>query len=202
MGKTEITVQIYDDINNVKKHLKDLGYKETEEFTGNDHYFSTLNKNQIGSASYKDLLSSSIIVRSFKTKGNPGLNNSMVFKNKTLDENNNVISEEKISTKIDNLENTLKILKYSNLNNWLNLSQQNAFYKLGEIVITVGTVKGLSGSFMEIEEYESIKNLSSEEKISKLLKLAKSLGFKISEDYSIKKAYMLFKQQNNENENV
>ena len=55
---------------------------------------------------------------------------------------------------------------------------------------------------MEIEEYESIKNLSSEEKISKLLKLAKSLGFKISEDYSIKKAYMLFKQQNNENENV
>lgn len=202
MGKTEITVQIYDDINNVKKHLKDLGYKEIEEFTGNDYYFSTLNKNQIGSASYKDLLSSSIIVRSFKTKGNPDLNNSMVFKNKTLDENNNVISEEKISTKIDNLENTLKILKYSNLNNWLNLSQQNAFYKLGEIVITVGTVKGLSGSFMEIEEYESIKNLSSEEKISKLLKLAKSLGFKISEDYSIKKAYMLFKQQNNENENV
>ena len=148
------------------------------------------------------MLSSSIIVRSFKTKENPGLNNSMVFKNKTLDENNNVISEEKISTKIDNLENTLKILKYSNLNNWLNLSQQNAFYKLGEIVITVGTVKGLSGSFMEIEKYESIKNLSSEEKISKLLKLAKSLGFKISEDYSIKKAYMLFKQQNNENENV
>ena len=109
MGKTEITVQIYDDINNVKKHLKDLGYKETEEFTGNDYYFSTLNKNQIGSASYKDLLSSSIIVRSFKTKGNPDLNNSMVFKNKTLDENNNVISEEKISTKIDNLAKTHKI---------------------------------------------------------------------------------------------
>ena len=110
--------------------------------------------------------------------------------------------KKKISTKIDNLENTLKILKYSNLNNWLNLCQQNAFYKLGEIVITVGTVKGLSGSFIEIEEYERIKNLSSEEKISKLLSLAKSLGFEISEDYSIKKAYMLFKQQNNENENI
>ena len=39
MGKTEITVQIYNDINNVKKHIKDLGYKETEEFTGNDYFF-------------------------------------------------------------------------------------------------------------------------------------------------------------------
>ena len=95
MGKTEITVQVYDDINNIKKQLVSLGYKETEEFTGSDYYFSTLNKNEINNASYKDLLSSSIIVRSFKTKGKTGLNNYMVFKNKTLDENNNVISEEK-----------------------------------------------------------------------------------------------------------
>lgn len=200
-NKTEITIQVFEDISKIKTKLKHLGYKETEEFTGKDSYFSTLSQAQIQKASYKDLLSSSIIVRSFKTKGVDTLSNYMVFKNKILDEFNNVISEEKISTKVDNLENTLKILKAAKLNNWLNLNQQNAFYKLGEVVITIGTVEGLDGSFIEIEEYKSIKDFSPEEKIDILLKLAKSLGFEVGKDYSVKKAFMLFKQQNANKEN-
>ena len=106
--KTEITFQIFQNINEIKKQLVSLGYEETEEFTGCDTYFTTLRSNEINSASYKDLLNSSIIIRSFKTKGKSELTNLMVFKNKILDNNNNVISEEKISTQISDLNSKIE----------------------------------------------------------------------------------------------
>ena len=64
MAQTEITVQVFEQINNLKKKLTLLGYTETEEFNGNDYYFTTLNKNESNTASYQKLLDSSIIVRS------------------------------------------------------------------------------------------------------------------------------------------
>ncbi len=196
--KTEITFQIFQNINEIKKQLVSLGYEETEEFTGCDTYFTTLRSNEINSASYKDLLDSSIIIRSFKTKGKSELTNLMVFKNKILDNNNNVISEEKISTQISDLNSTKRILSAAKLNNWLTLKQQNAFYKLNNITITVGTVEGLNGSFMEIEEFDDIKHLTPQQKIEYLKQFAENLHFNMGSDFSVKKAYMLFQQNKKE----
>lgn len=198
MPQTEITVQIFEDVKSVKTKLQNLGYMETEEFTGNDYYFTTLPETDIQKATYADLLNSSVIVRSFKTKGAPDLQNSIVFKNKTLDEHGNVVSEEKISCKIDDYEKMVQILKMAKLNNWVSLSQQNAFYVKDEKCITVGTVKGLSGTFMEIEEFQSMKNLTSNEKIVALKSFANSLDLPLGTDYSIKKVFMLF-NKNKEN---
>ena len=191
MAKTEITVQVFEQINNLKKKLTLLGYTETEEFNGNDYYFTTLNKNESNTASYQKLLDSSIIVRSYHTKSSPQKTSMLLFKNKTFDIKGTVISEEKVSTKIDNPENTIKILNLAKLNNWLSLKQTNAFYKLEEKTLIVGTVEGLNGCFLEIEEYDSIKNLTPTQKIEILKADALNLGFNLGNDFSVKKAEML-----------
>lgn len=191
--QTEITINIKKDISSVKNKLESLGFVEIEKYTGIDNYFTTIS-GEISSTDYKTLLDSSIIIRSFSSKSKKDKTNLMVYKNKTLDKNGVVLSEEKISTTVENLDNTLKILKLAGLNNWLSLNQQNSFYKLGEIEITVGTVKGLDGTFLEIEEYPSISMLSPEEKIEKMVEIIKKLGFDSGNDYSVKKAYMLFKK--------
>lgn len=191
--QTEITINIKKDISSVKNKLESLGFVEIEKYTGIDNYFTTIS-GEISSTDYKTLLDSSIIIRSFSSKSKKDKTNLMVYKNKSLDKNGVVLSEEKISTTVENLDNTLKILKLAGLNNWLSLNQQNSFYKLGEIEITVGTVKGLDGTFLEIEEYPSISMLSPEEKIKKMIEIIKKLGFDSGNDYSVKKAYMLFKK--------
>lgn len=195
MGQTEITVQVFENIENLKQKLVSLGYTEKDEFTGADYYFTTLRENEIKTATYKQLLDSSVIVRSFKTKHSDDIKSSLLFKNKVLDDNGNVISEEKVTTKVDCCNTAVKILNLAKLNNWVTLKQQNAFYVLGEKTIIVGTVEGLEGSFMEIEEYESIKNLSTQEKMDKLITDAKQFGFKIGTDTSVKKVYMLFNKK-------
>lgn len=191
--QTEITINIKKDISSVKNKLESLGFVEIEKYTGIDNYFTTIS-GEISSTDYKTLLDSSIIIRSFSSKSKKDKTNLMVYKNKSLDKNGVVLSEEKTSTTVENLDNTLKILKLAGLNNWLSLNQQNSFYKLGEIEITVGTVKGLDGTFLEIEEYPSISMLSPEEKIEKMIEIIKKLGFDSGNDYSVKKAYMLFKK--------
>lgn len=191
--QTEITINIKKGISSVKNKLESLGFVEIEKYTGIDNYFTTIS-GEISSTDYKTLLDSSIIIRSFSSKSKKDKTNLMVYKNKSLDKNGVVLSEEKISTTVENLDNTLKILKLAGLNNWLSLNQQNSFYKLGEIEITVGSVKGLDGTFLEIEEYPSISMLSPEEKIEKMVEIIKKLGFDSGNDYSVKKAYMLFKK--------
>lgn len=196
MEKTEITVQIFDDFINVANKLLKLGYTEKEVFTGEDTYFSTLKSEELKNADYKQLLNSSIIARSFLTKTKNERVSMLVFKKKLLDENQNVISEEKVSTKVDNIENAKRLLSLSGLENWVTLKQQNTFFRNGEIEIIAGTVEGLEGTFIEIEEYESISNLSPSQKFEKLKEFLESLGFRHGEDYSVKKVYMLYKNQN------
>lgn len=191
MANTEITVQVFDNIDNLKQKLSSLGYTQTEEFSGNDYYFTTLSDNEILTANYQTLLDASVIVRSYSTLSSPEKTSMLLFKNKTIDKNGTVIAEEKVSSKIDNPENTIKILNLAKLKNWLSLKQKNAFYKLGEKTIIVGTVEGLEGCFMEIEEYASIKNLTPTQKIEKLKADALSFGFNLGTDFSVKKVDML-----------
>ena len=174
MKNTEITVQIFENIDIVKQKMIQFGFEEFEEFSGEDTYFSVLNREQVLKSDNKKV-------------------DMLLFKNKILDENNNVVSEEKVSTNIDNLDNCKKMLKLAGLTNWATLKQKNAFFKNGEIVVIVGTVENLDGTFMEIEEYPSIKDKSEKEKFEILKDLSKSFGFETGDDYSVKKVYMLYK---------
>lgn len=199
MAQTEITVQIFEDLEKIENKLKELGYTITDTFTGSDEYFSTLDSKKIKNASYKELLDSSILIRKFHKTSTDSIQAMLIHKKKTLDNQGRVIGEEKSKIEIDNGEQAHKLLTNAGLINWMSLNQKNSFYKLGEITIIVGKTEGLDGCFMEIEEYDSIKNKPEEEKFCILSDFVNSLGFKKGEDYSCKKIYILYQNSQNLN---
>ena len=192
MAQTEITVQIFKEFEVVEKKLKDLGFEWVDTFTGCDRYYTTLRENELNNAEYKPLLDSSIVIRSFHKKKSNVLATMLVHKKKTLDVNGNVIGEEKSSVNVEDGEKTAKVLDSAGLINWMTLNQQNSFYKKGEITVIAGTVKGLEGTFIEIEEYPSISHLEESEKFKILSAFIDSLEMKKGNDYSCKKIYMLY----------
>lgn len=194
MAQTEITVQVFENIEKIKEKLENLGYVWNEKFSGTDQYFSTFSPQKVKKSTYKELLDSSVIIREFD-KQSTGLHQIMlVHKKKNIDKEGRVVGEEKTSLSIDNSETASKLLLNAGLVNWMSLSQENNFYSKGEIVVIAGTVKGLEGSFIEIEEYPSIKGFSETEKFNILCDLVNSFGFKTGTDYSCKKIYMLYEQ--------
>lgn len=195
MAQTEITVQIFEDIKNVLAKLESMGFVWKDTFTGKDQYFTTLTPEQVKVATYKELLDSSIIIREFDKASTNTHQIMLVHKKKTIDAEGKVIGEEKTSLIVNDSAIAAKMLANAGLVNWMTLSQQNNFYVSGEKTVIAGTVEGLEGSFVEIEEYESIKDLSEEEKFGKLCEFVDSLGFEHGDDYSCKKIYMLYQTQ-------
>ena len=190
--QTEITVQVYDEIKNIISKLETLGFEKYNYLSGEDCYYTSIKTEEIKNSLYKDLMDSSVILRSFTMQGREEKTNLLLHKTKLLDEVGNVIGETKTQVKIDNQDNAKIIFDKINLKNWITLKQQNTFLKNGEITIIVGKVDGLEGYFIEIEEYDLIKEKTHEEKFEILSDYVRSLGLKTGTDFSCKKVYMLY----------
>ena len=113
-----------------------------------------------------------------------------MFKNKTLDDNGNVVNEIKTKLKIDDEEKAKTIFTNIGMTCWCDYINENIVYKKGEIALTIQNIKNL-GVFLEIEEYPSIENLSNKDKFEVLSNLVNSLGLNLNDDYSAKKPYLL-----------
>ena len=187
MRETEITVQVFDELLDIEKVLVKNGYHKKEEYCLRDHYFTKFENAKI--IDYKTLLASSILIRTIKQ--DEKCTYCMIYKNKKLDQNGNVSSEEKIRVKIDNEQNCIKILKSAGLNNWCNLKNDNIVYVDDSgFEIAIQVVDGL-GIFIEAEEDSSIANIPEEQKLDYLKNKIAAFGFKLSDDYSFKKPYMI-----------
>lgn len=187
MRETEITVQVFDELLDIEKVLAKNGYQKKEEYCLRDHYFTKFEDAKI--VDYKTLLDSSILIRTIEQ--DEKCTHCMIYKNKKLDQNGNVSSEEKIRVKIDDEQNCIKILKSAGLNNWCNLKNDSIVYadeSGSEIALQV--VNGL-GIFIEMEEDSSIANLSEKQKFEYLKNKIAAFGFKLGDDYSCKKPYMI-----------
>ena len=194
MAQTEVTVQILDSKENVINKIQELGYVFQDTLTGNDSYFSIIDPKN---ATYKDLTNSSFIVREFHKKSTNNHQTMLVHKKKLFDKQNRVVGEEKTKVMIDSSNNAKQLLLNAGLNNWLSLKQQNSFFVNDEKTLIVGTVEGLDGTFLEVEEFESIKNKPENEKFKILCEFVDSLNLKTSNNYSCNKSYMLYNSQNN-----
>lgn len=115
---------------------------------------------------------------------------NFVIKKKTIDENGNVIYEEKTIVNVDSMDNLIKILKMANIHSWCVIENNSFIYKKGEIELNIQIVKDL-GIFVELEEFDSIKNFTGNEKIERLKNICSSLNLKIGDDFNCKKSFMI-----------
>ncbi len=190
MRESEITVQVFDCFEKIDNILKSQGFAMIENYQLNDWYFTRLE--DISNLKYDELINNSFLVREIKTEETKI---QLCYKQKEFDENNNVISEEKITSNIEDLNNTLNIFKKAKLNNYCIVKNNSFVYKKEDICFALQIIENL-GIFIEYEEDETMKDLTTEQKIVHMFNLVKNLGLNIGNDYSCKKAYMLLQKQN------
>jgi len=188
MKETEITFQIFNPLEEAITILKNQGYEEIKRTIMDDHYFTSLPS--IASKCYADIIKKSVLLRSFNGKDKQHL---LIYKNKEYDSQGNVICEEKVNCKVEDIYSVKKILKLAGFNNFININTLILVLKKDNIEFALQKVKGL-GLFIEIEEFDYMKNLSPQEKIKELTKVAKSLGLNIGSDYNCKKVQMMLKK--------
>lgn len=184
---TEVCVQVFKDLESVKKSVLKEGYSFIETYNNYDTYFTTISKNEVADTPYKQLLDNSLIVRHIV--GDDCDIKNLVYKKKVLDDNGNVIEEVKTKLNIDNIESAKKIFYNLGLACWCDYVNQNYVYKKGEVSIIIQYVKEL-GVFVEIEEFKLIKDKTDKEKFEILMETINSLRLPIGNNYSCKKPYM------------
>lgn len=193
MKRTEITVQVFENYNEIHEKLTNQGFMVCDKFIANDFYFSKYPIEKLKTMEYIDIMNNTIIVRKF-------FNDEIVyveeitFKKKELDLNNNVISEEKFEAKVDSVKDTVNVLKMSGLCMWCEIYNNVYTYQKENLVFDVHCVKDL-GVFIECEDNETMNGLTSEQKFEQLSNIIKSLNLKIGADFSCKKVFMKFKNE-------
>ena len=191
MRETEITVQVFNSLDGIQNTLIAQGFALKETCVMEDWYYSSISSDTLKTMDYSDIIKNSFLLRSFNGEDDSA---SVCYKNKTIDDLGNVISEEKVKCKIDSLEKSKKVYELAGVNNWCYLKQEMFIYKKDEIQFAVQVADGV-GIFIEHEEDETMKMMTEQEKIDCMLTRLKNLGLKIGEDYSCKKVYMKFMNQ-------
>ena len=187
MRETEITVQIYDTIEEIDKILTAQGFEMIENYQMKDWYFSKIE--DVLGVGYAELMKESFLIRSVGGKVR------LCYKNKEMDEEGNVISEEKTESVVGDLDKAIAIFNGAGLNNYCVVENDSYVYKKGEVSFAIQVIKDL-GIFLECEENESMRDLPVSEKLSRLTGIVKGLGLHLGEDYSCKKVYLLVQKAN------
>lgn len=189
MRETEITVQVFDEVDEIHAKLKTLGFTLEHHTVMTDWYFSKELNEKLVKMSYEEIIRNSFIVRELNIDGK--VKTLLHYKDKEFDENGNVISEEKLKEPLENAENAVKIFTMAGLNNWIKVMQDMYIYGKSDMHFALQIVDGL-GTYIEYEEDESVAGLSSEEKVVGLFNRLKALGFNFGQDTNVKKVYEIF----------
>ena len=191
MRETEITVQILGDVEVAKQQIESSGLIKVSEFTMTDHYFSKMTKEQIKKLPYEEIIRNSFLLRSFSQEDRP---TRILYKNKVLDEQGNVVAEDKVVSLVEDEEKAKKVFDMAGIPCWCDMVQKMTLYKNEKMKFVVQEIDDL-GAFIEYEEDESMTGLDEMEKINLMLSNLKNIGVSFGNDFSCKKVYMKLLQE-------
>ena len=191
MQETEITVMVYNNLEDTCKILENQGFHLKEIKTMTDIYLSKFSIDQLKQMDYQEKLNNSIILRKFTYPTHE--KSFLLYKNKTIDTSGNVLREEKSHCPIDNIEQANQILTKAGLTTWCELVQDMKIYKNDKMEFALQHIDQL-GLFLEYEEDKSMAGMTDYQKINQMLSNLKSLGLNISNETSFKKVLMKFEK--------
>jgi len=153
MKELEITVKVNSNYEKLHSDLKKIGFRKTKETLMYDTYM--IDKNiDISNMKDLDILSKCIIVRNVDDY------NAFIYKIKEYDEEENIISQQKIECKIDSINNGIKLLNMINYKELLNIKSELIFYKRDDLDILVQIV---NDDFilieMEDEKFDNVDDM-------------------------------------------
>ena len=191
MTETEITVELLESNESAHNKILSNGFNLIEKVNMIDYYYSKLSMEELLKLDYASLIKNSFLIRKVESKDSCEI--KLLFKDKILDDNQNVIAEQKFQCTIGSIENAQKIFNCVNLNCWSQIEQNMSIYHNGTTGFAVQEVANL-GTFIEYEEDEDMHELKEYDKIDIMLNRLKNIGLDIGNDYSCKKVLMKFKK--------
>lgn len=196
MKQIEITVRLNEKIEEAISKLKKNGFKKIRESDIDDTYLSNLNI-KMKKENIQEFLKHSVLLRKLKLNGKEI--KKITYKNKELDNNGDVISEQKVNLNCDDL------IKAENLFNCL------GFYNLIEVKyhVIVYEKNGNEFAFQIVEnlgiliEYENVNDFEGKSVIeinkakNEMLEYVKACNINITDEYDVKKAFELIEKKYN-----
>lgn len=184
MKEIEILVEVYDDIETIKKAFKKFEYLGLKK-TVDEYYYDPL----------RDIL---------KPDKNGGLNHCLRLRQKNNEysitykddifENGKWLYSNEYETKVESLEMAHEIFKKLGLIKFIEIDNKKETYAYENYEIVIENVKDL-GIFMEVE-YCTSENVNIKNEKNKIQEFINSLGINVSEELNMGKPEMYMKKHN------
>lgn len=194
MNQIEITVRLLDKIEDAINKLENRGFKKIRESDIDDIYLSNLDI-EVKKGNIQEFLKHSVLLRNLKLDGKEI--RKITYKNKELDDNGDIISEQKINLDCDNLIKAEKLFKCLGFNNIIEVKYHVIVYEKNEKEFAFQIVENL-GTLIEYENindftgksFAEINNIKKE-----MLKEIKECDISITNEYDVKKAVELIQKK-------
>ena len=160
----EITVKIKGDIQTVCKNLESKKFKIVDEFTLDDAYFIP-NDLKLEKMTVREILAKAILVRSINKKNPQKIIKVLTFKKKNIDENGNILSQEKAEVDIESLEDGKKFLSAIGYKEIIRIKEIDTTWEKDGFKITLKDIENgdkliESDIILENDELNTVEKLS------------------------------------------
>lgn len=186
INNIEITCEVFESINNVKKKLKGNKFEFKEEFVLDDTYIYNASTKKFAPQNGK--ITDTLVIRKVNNT-----EKSIICKKRKYNSSGVEIGTEKTVLKIDSISKARKIFYCLGYNELLRIVIKNYKYESNQYRAFIQVVDNL-GVFLEFEK----KNINYDEnEVNNLIKFAKSLGIKIGNKFDIRKAELWYNNSKN-----
>lgn len=194
MKQIEITVRLAEKIENAINKLEDKGFKRIRESDIYDIYLTNLNSD-IKKENIQNFLKHSVLLRNLKL--DEFEIKKITYKNKELDNNGDVISEQKLSVDCSDLDKAEKLFNCLGFYKLIEVKYHVIVYEKGGKELAFQIVDNL-GTLIEYEnindfEGKSLYEINNEKK--DMLKEIQECDISITDEFDVKKAFELIKKK-------
>ena len=188
MKQIEITVRLNENMQSAISKLENQGFKKIRESQIDDVYMTAklkeLNKDNI-----QTILKKSVLLRSIKLENKEI--KKITYKNKEIDKNGDVISEQKINLDCSDLEKAKDLFEHLEFEELIRVKYKVIVYSKGKVEYAFQDVENL-GVLIEYENMDDFEGKSLDEinTVKKnMFEEIKNTGINLTEEKDVKKAY-------------
>ena len=163
INSNEITVKVNVSIKEMEKILIDKGFKLSDKFTCEDNYFIPKDMD-IKSETIREIIKKAIIIRQV------GNDKVLVFKKKNINENGDILEQEKFECDILDIEKAKRFLEAIGYKNIMNIFEEDVCYSKDGLGLALKNIKN-GDNLMEVETEDIERFRTIKELKEKLLKL-------------------------------
>lgn len=196
MKQIEITVRLNEKIEEAISKLKKNGFKKIRESDIDDTYLSNLNI-KMKKENIQEFLKHSVLLRKLKLNGKEI--KKITYKNKELDNNGDVISEQKVNLNCDDLikaENLFNCLGFYNL---IEVKYHVIVYEKNgnEFALQIVENLGILIEYENVNDFEGKSVIEINKAKNEMLEYIKACNINITDEYDVKKAFELIDKKYN-----